>query len=65
MSVRGGKGEGGPSGHRPARSLFLCLNQLKQLLWDYEFAFAVLFDNEFQYRPVPGLDPTVLFPALR
>src|SRR5882762_500762 len=25
---------------------------------------TVLFDNEFQYRPVPGLDPTVLFPAL-
>jgi predicted aspartyl protease len=26
--------------------------------------FTVLFDNEFQYRPVPGLDPNLLFPAL-
>src|SRR5437868_2446755 len=26
--------------------------------------FTVSFDSEFQYRSVPGLDPSVLFPAL-
>lgn len=26
--------------------------------------FTTLFDNEFQYRSLPGLDPAMLFPAL-
>ena len=26
--------------------------------------FNLEFDNEFQYREIPGLDPTLVFPAV-